>query len=396
MGKRLPTAMLCLLLLLVLNGAVSAAAPGDSGFYRIGSAPGVTVAPLTPGGEPTAAELYDADGDGWEEIFYPGSAALEVTLDDTTAGASYLLLIRAAEDGTVFYADQKQGGGPLTFLARFLLPEEQTEMELCISSGAAGFSPLHIPLAYTPSAVGSGSWEEPGQPLPPPEEPEEPEPPLPPPEGPEEPEPTVPPVDPPEPDQPWLSCLRDEECPMNAYSDLDPGAWYHDGIHYALEKGIMNGYDGGLFSPRSAASRAMLVTILWRMEDRPTAEAPMTFADVDAEAWYAEAVRWAASQAIVSGYDETIFAPSDPVTREQFAVILYRYARMKGEYTGDASSPLPGFADAGEISGWAYEAVCWMTAKGILQGTGDDLLSPKGTATRAQIATMLMRWNSME
>ena len=129
----------------------------------------------------------------------------------------------------------------------------------------------------------------------------------------------------------------------------------------------MNGYDGGLFSPGNAASRAMLVTILWRMEGSPSAGDAMTFRDVDPGAWYAEAIRWAAGVKLVGGYDPETFGPNDPVTREQFAVILWRYIRMK---------------DPGRR---------WMTAEGVLRGTGDNLLAPKETATRAQIATMLMR-----
>ena len=188
------------------------------------------------------------------------------------------------------------------------------------------------------------------------------------------------------------SCSRDETCALRAFSDLDPAAWYHDGVHYALERGIMNGCGDGLFQPDGAASRAMLVTILWRLEGAPAADdAYRIFSDVDDAAWYAGAVRWAYAERIVNGYRDDVFAPDDPVTREQFAAVLYRYLQRKGDGFDGAWSFQPDFSDLGEVSDWAYEPVCWMTMRGILQGTGKGLLSPKGTATRAQTATMLMR-----
>ena len=191
---------------------------------------------------------------------------------------------------------------------------------------------------------------------------------------------------------PWLTCARDESCVMAAFSDLDCSAWYHDGVHYALDRGIMNGYAGGLFAPGNATSRAMLVTILWRMEGQPAADCGIPFADVDPAAWYAEAIRWAAAEKIVGGYSESIFAPNDPVTREQFAAILYRYLKSNGGGYDEPPEYNPDYTDAGEVSVWAQEAICWMTENGILNGTGNGQLTPRGTATRAQIATMLMRY----
>ncbi len=138
----------------------------------------------------------------------------------------------------------------------------------------------------------------------------------------------------------------------------------------------------------------MLVTILRRMEGSPAANYAMTFGDVDLGAWYAEAIRWAAAEKIVGGYDAELFGPNDPVTREQFAMILWRYKRMK-DGSRESSIRALEFADAGEISDWANEALCWMTAQGILRGTGDNRLIPRGTATQAQIATMLMRYDSL-
>ena len=383
MRKRFLSAILSLLLLFGLNSA-DAAEPGDPGFYDVGFAQGIVIEPLLPTGGPAWAEDRDADGDGLEEIFYPGADGLRVTLTGSSAEYGYLLLLREAGGETVFYADQKPGGGPLTFLVRFPLPDRQTELELTVSSDAPDFAPLRVSLAYTPAAAGN---EIPVEPEPPEEDPAEPTP---------GPDPAGEPEEPPaqnETERPWLTCPRDGSCPLTAFADLDPGTWYHDGIHYALARGIMNGYDGGLFSPGNAASRAMLVTILWRMAGSPAADYAMTFGDVDPGAWYAEAIRWAAGEQIVGGYDPETFGPNDPVTREQFAVILWRYIRMMDPGREAPDRPME-FADAGEISDWADEALRWMTAEGILRGTGDNLLAPKETATRAQIATMLMRWDS--
>ena len=380
MWKSMLSAALCLFLFMTQSGRAHAAEPGDAGFYAVGSAQGISIEPLSPEGVPVAAESRDVDGDGWEEAFYPGSSALRVTVCDSAEGEMYLLQLRAAEGEPIFYADQKAGGGPLVFLLRFLLPAERTDLTLILSSTAGA---VRIGLAYTPDAAGGEENPEPNGQEEPQEEPWE---------EPQE-EPWEEPQEEPEPR--WLTCPRDESCPMRAFTDLDPGAWYHDGIHFALEKGLMNGYDGGLFSPNQAASRAMLVSILWRMEGRPAAETELTFSDVDAGAWYGEAVRWAASEGIVSGYSAAEFGPNDPVTREQFAVILYRYIRMHGGGFADPEESLPGFSDADGISDWAFEAVCWMTVNGILKGVEGNLLLPRETATRAQIATMLMRCEAL-
>ena len=112
--------------------------------------------------------------------------------------------------------------------------------------------------------------------------------------------------------------------------------------------------------------------------------------------WYTEAIRWAAANELVNGYGDGAFGPNDDLTREQLATILYRYAKMKGQgFTGMWAFPLS-YDDASDVSSWAYEAMCWMTMQGVIQGTGDNVLSPKGSATRAQVATMLMRYEAIE
>ena len=154
----------------------------------------------------------------------------------------------------------------------------------------------------------------------------------------------------------------------------------------------MSGTDATHFTPSGTASRAMVATILWRMAGQPAAARENPFADVPADTWYTDAVTWAAEQGIVTGYDGTTFGPDNPVTREQFAVMLYRYAQSLGEgFTGSWAFALD-FPDAGQVSAYAYEALCWMTSKGVLQGMEDGGLHPQGTANRAQLATMLLRF----
>lgn len=120
-------------------------------------------------------------------------------------------------------------------------------------------------------------------------------------------------------------CLRGGDCPLSAFSDLDKSAWYHDGIHYVLSSGIMDGAEDGLFLPDAPTTRAAVVTALWRSAGEPYVNYAMRFSDVQPDLWYAEAIRWAAAEKIVSGFDAEHFAPDDPISREQLAVFLYRY-----------------------------------------------------------------------
>ena len=180
---------------------------------------------------------------------------------------------------------------------------------------------------------------------------------------------------------------------MAEFTDLEPAAWYHDGVHYVLEAGIMNGTGSGKFEPNATTSRAMIVTMLWRMEGEPETSGALTFTDVPEDTWYTEAVRWASSQGIVNGYSANQFGPADSVTREQIATILYRYAQSKGQgFTGTWMFLLD-YPDASEVSSWADEAMHWMDMQEIINGM-DGRLNPRGEATRAQVATMLMRYEA--
>ena len=356
MKKRILASALCLPLLLALCSPVLAAQTGKSGFFGIGSAPGVAVEPLSESGTPVSAVFSDVNGDGAAEDFYPGSTGLMVTVSETQSGALYLLRLLDAGTGEVLFVDQKPGGGALSFYAAVLPPDRGTELKLTLTSSADGFEPAAIPLSYAPSASGSPATEDSGL-------------------------------------SPARECGRDESCPLTVFSDLDRGAWYHDGIHYALAEGLMNGYDGGMFLPDEAASRAMIVTILWRMAGKPQVGGTASFADVPAEAWYYEAVCWGVRENLVAGYGNKRFGPDDPVTREQLAVILFRAVRILPGAGGseDGADGAPAFSDMADVSDWASEAVRWMTGKGILRGTDAHRLSPQANASRAQIAAMLMR-----
>ena len=188
------------------------------------------------------------------------------------------------------------------------------------------------------------------------------------------------------------SCPRDASCPISKFSDAKPDAWYHDGVHWALDEGVMKGTGDTTFEPNGSATRAMVVTMLWRMAGEPAGSTTAPFTDVKAGSWYADAVNWAAENSVVNGISETAFSPDTPVTREQLAAILYRYAQAQGKgFTGAWAFPLD-FSDAASVSQWADEAMHWMTMNGIITGMGDGTLAPQDNATRAQIATMFMRF----
>lgn len=187
------------------------------------------------------------------------------------------------------------------------------------------------------------------------------------------------------------SCGLGADCPAARFEDLDLTAWYHDGIHYCAERGLMNGVSADAFAPSATATRAMLVTTLWYLEGRPQVNYLMSFADVGQGLWYTEAVRWAASEGIVEGYSDAVFAPGDPITRQQMAVLFYRYAQYKG-WDVSARSDLSGYEDASEISAWAQSAMSWANAESLVTGVSAEALTPKAAATRAQVATMLLRF----
>ena len=195
----------------------------------------------------------------------------------------------------------------------------------------------------------------------------------------------------------YAVCDHGEDCLLTAFSDLNSNAWYHDGVHWALENGVMQGVGTDLFAPSETTTRAMLVTMLYRMEGEPETEYDMSFTDVEEGKWYTEAIRWAAANEIVKGYAEETFGPMNELTREQLAAILYRYAQTKGvNVSVGEDTNILSYDDAFDVSDWANAAMCWAVGAGIIQGTGDGALSPKTGATRAQVATMLMRYEAID
>ena len=182
--------------------------------------------------------------------------------------------------------------------------------------------------------------------------------------------------------------VQTEPLPFTDVSETD---WFHDAVQYVYDNGLMGGVGDNRFAPNNPTTRAQLVTILYRLEGEPAVTGQSAFTDVEADTWYTNAVAWAAANGIVNGVSETQFAPGNNITREQLATILYRYAQAKG-YDVSASADLSGFPDAGDIQSYATQALSWAVAEGLLQGFEDDSLQPGGTATRAQIATILMRF----
>ncbi|MDR3998925.1 MAG: CehA/McbA family metallohydrolase [Evtepia sp.] len=175
------------------------------------------------------------------------------------------------------------------------------------------------------------------------------------------------------------------------FLDVNEGDWFYDAVAYAYENGIMDGVGGNRFAPNSATTRAQLVTILYRLEGQPAVSGDLPFTDVEAGTWYTNAVVWAAQNGIVNGVGDDTFAPGNDLTREQLVTILYRYAEAKG-YDVSASADLAGYPDGEEIQAYAREAMAWAVAENIIQGMEDDTLKPAGNASRAQIATILMRF----
>ncbi len=179
----------------------------------------------------------------------------------------------------------------------------------------------------------------------------------------------------------------------NLYSDVAGSDWFYDAIQFVSEQGLMNGMGENRFEPNIGTSRAMIVSILWRLEGKPGAGPGKSgvFGDVGEGQWYTDGIEWAAANGVVLGYDAAHFGPDDCISREQLAAILYRYASDKG-YDVSARDSLESFSDASEISDWALEAVKWAVAEGFLSGVNDMELDPKGSATRAQAAAILMRF----
>ena len=176
------------------------------------------------------------------------------------------------------------------------------------------------------------------------------------------------------------------------FTDVAENAWYAEAVRYVYEHGLMTGTSATTFAPNATTSRSMIATILWRMAGSPVVNYAMDYADVAQGQWYSEAIRWAASEGIVGGYGNGLFGTNDPITREQLVTMLYRYAQAKGYDTTQGGMAIREYADFEQISGYAVEAMTWAVNTGIINGTSSTTLSPQGAATRAQVATILMRF----
>ncbi len=191
-------------------------------------------------------------------------------------------------------------------------------------------------------------------------------------------------------------CAYGEQCGAHTFTDMpELGIWAHDGIDFVVEKGLFNGMSEDTFAPDETMTRAMLVTVLWRSMEEPEAEAA-SFTDVPADQWYSKAVAWAAEQGVVNGYTDGTFRPDDQITREQLATVLFRFAKLT-EMDPPERAELDVFPDSEDVQDYAVEALQWAVGKGLVNGVYDShmdqtFLRPQGSATRAQVATILMRF----
>ena len=175
---------------------------------------------------------------------------------------------------------------------------------------------------------------------------------------------------------------------------MDRSQWYHDGIDYALKHDLMQGTGETTFEPDATVSRAMLVTVLYRMEGQPAVSSSNRFTDVEDSQWYTDAVLWAENTGIVQGYGDGRFGTNDPIKREQLTAILFRYTKMKGYYSVQSTS-LAMYTDYMQMSEYAIPTMQWAVAARLFVGFENTLLSPQSDTTRAQLATVLMHYREL-
>lgn len=178
-----------------------------------------------------------------------------------------------------------------------------------------------------------------------------------------------------------------------SYNDVKAGDWYANAVNYVTLTGLMNGTGDG-FSPNLAINRGMMVTVLYRMAGSPEVTAENPFTDVPADTWYTDAVIWASENDITAGTSDTTFSPTNSLTREQLATFFYRFADFENPDPIEITGDLTGFTDAGQVASYATDAMKWAIGEGLISGTTETTLSPKATATRAQVATILMRYTA--
>lgn len=194
----------------------------------------------------------------------------------------------------------------------------------------------------------------------------------------------------------YRDCQKDSTCPIWPFIDAKTTDWYHNGVHFCLENDLMVGYGNHIFKPNDGTTRAMITAMLWRLNGSPVVNYAMDFDDVKEDAWYTEAIRWAVSEGIANGYGNGNFGPNDTMTREQMVAILWRYAQYKGyDVSVGENTNILSYDDATNVAQYAIPAMQWACGSGMVAGekqNGSMILSPKGSTTRAQMATMMMRF----
>lgn len=177
----------------------------------------------------------------------------------------------------------------------------------------------------------------------------------------------------------------------STFTDVKEADWFFEAVEYVNAGGLMTGTSDQTFSPKLPTSRAMFATILYRLAGSPAVSGSAGFEDVEPGQWYSDAIAWAAEKGIITGYSDTEFGPTDDVTRQQLAVMLHRFAKATGQDVSKRAD-LSGYRDAGEIAGWALEAMEWAVAEGLISGRGNGVLDPAGPAQRCEVAAILMRY----
>ena len=183
----------------------------------------------------------------------------------------------------------------------------------------------------------------------------------------------------------------DEKSHALPFTDVEEEDWFCEAVEFVYRSDLMAGISGTLFAPNMSTTRAMIVTILYRLEGEPAVAGVSSFTDVPEDTWYTQAVKWGEESGVINGYGHGLFGPEDNITREQMATILYRYAAYKG-YDVSGRGDLSAFRDGGSVGFWAVNGVSWAVDAGLMAGMGNSTLAPQGEATRAQIATVLMRF----
>lgn len=183
--------------------------------------------------------------------------------------------------------------------------------------------------------------------------------------------------------------FKESVAPERPFEDVKEADWFYDAVYYCFDKGYFKGTGTVTFSPKETMTRAMFATVLWRIAGEPAAEGGKSFNDVEDGKWYTDAVLWASGEGILDGYGDGTFGTNDPVTREQMVALLWRYS---GKPAGTAD--LSGYKDADQISDWAREAFAWAVSVGLVQGKGDGILDPGGKATRAEVAQIVMNYDT--